>query len=174
MYPYELMENYRKGTYLEIIFGDRTVRGFFRGWIDYEKDEKALIIDQTYPQHVDFVNKFFPSNKEKAQLLTKEKTLTKEHYQNFSTSKILCAEDIQNVEEIKSINCPICDKTMLRNESLTTPHVYWFCRCFGYSFETRLMIELIEKKNNNLQVGNQNFEFIRLKKNSLKRLGEIK
>ncbi|KKM00864.1 hypothetical protein LCGC14_1800160 [marine sediment metagenome] len=132
MYRYELMENYRKGTYLEIIFDGRTVRGFFRGWIDYEKNEKALIIDQTYLQHVNFVNKFYPSNREKAQLFTKDQTLTKEHYQNFSTSKILYADDIQNVKEIKSINCPICGKPMLRNESLTTPHVYWLYRCFGY------------------------------------------
>ena len=115
MYPYELMENYRKGTYLEIIFGNRTVRGFFRSWIDYEKDEKALIIDQTYPQHVDFVNRFFPSNKEKAQLFTKE-------------------------------HCPVCNKPMLRNELPTTRHIYWFCRCFGHSFDTRSMIELIERK----------------------------
>ncbi len=146
MYPYELMENYRKGTYLEIIFGNRTVRGFFRSWSDYEKDEKALIIDQTYPQHVDFVNKFFPFNRENAQLFTKEQMLTKEHYQNFSTSKILYADDLQNVEEIRSINCPVCNKPMLRNESLTTSHIYWFCRCFGHSFDTRSMIELIERK----------------------------
>ena len=92
MYRYELMENYRKGTYLEIIFDSRTVRGFFRSWIDCEKSEKALIIDQTYPQHVDFVNKFFPFNREYAQLFTKEQTLAKEYYQNFSTSKILYAE----------------------------------------------------------------------------------
>ncbi len=96
------MENYRKGTYLEIIFNSRTVRGFFRSWIDYEKDEKALIIDQTHPQHVDFVNKYFSSNREKAQLFTKEQTLTKEHYQNFSTSKILYAIDIFSINLFKA------------------------------------------------------------------------
>ena len=48
MYRYELIENYRKGTYLEIIFNNKKLYEFFRAWVDFKKKEKALVIDQTY------------------------------------------------------------------------------------------------------------------------------
>ncbi len=47
MYRYELIENYRKGTYLEIIFNNKKLYGFFRVWVDFKKNEKALVIDQS-------------------------------------------------------------------------------------------------------------------------------
>ncbi len=146
MYPYELMQDYRKGTYLKIIFNNNTLKGFFRAWIDCKNKEKALLIDQTYPQHVDFMIQLYHLNNEKAEEFTLAQTLAKDHYQDFSTSKILYSEDIQKVEEIKLITCPVCSEPMQRNESLTTPHNYWFCKCFGHSFKTRRIVEIIEKK----------------------------
>lgn len=141
----KIMQDYRKGTYIKITLDNKKLKGFFRAWVDC-KNEKSLVIDQTYLQHIDFMIQLYHLNDEKAEELSLAQTLTKEHYQDFSTSKILYSEDIQEVEEINSIICPVCNEPMKRNASLTTHHIYWFCKCFGHSFETRGIVEIIEKK----------------------------
>lgn len=150
------MENYRKGTNLEVIFEKEKLHGFYRAWVDCKKGGKALVIDQTYPQHVDFIKMLYHLNNEKGKQISKNQALTKDYYQDCSRSKILNAEDIQEIEEIKKIYCPVCYNPMQRNASLTTPQVYWFCTCFGHSFGIRRIIEIIENKKERLKPKIQN------------------
>ncbi len=56
--------------------------------------------------------------------ITLKQPLTKEYYQDCSTSKILYSENIQKVEEIKSIVCPICHEPMQRNASLNIQNYF--------------------------------------------------
>ena len=60
-----------------------------------------------------------------------------------------------NTRQQLHFNCPECNNPMQRNISLTTHKIYWFCKCYGHSFDT---LELIHKINRKKRRQNKNGE----------------
>lgn len=51
-----------------------------------------------------------------------------------------------DVKQQLHFNCPECNNPMKRNISLTTHKIYWFCKCYGHSFDTLELIHIINRK----------------------------
>ena len=50
------------------------------------------------------------------------------------------------IKQKVQFDCPVCKKPMQKNISLTTDKIYWFCKCFGHSFDTLELIRIINRK----------------------------